>query len=70
MPKQQDSSPKLFSVDQAAAALSVSSWTIRKHLSKGTIKATRLGRRCLISAQEVTRIASEGLPSLSAGEAR
>ena len=56
----------LFGVEDAAKALGqISSWTLRKHLSRGTVKAVRIGRRLFINAEEISRIQSEGLPSLS-----
>ena len=39
-------------------------WTLRKHISKGNIKPTRLGRRVFLSTAEIARIQRDGLPSL------
>jgi hypothetical protein len=58
---------RLYSLDEAAGQLGgVSTWTLRKHLSRGSIKVTRLGRRVFLSASEIERIQREGLPSLTA----
>jgi hypothetical protein len=43
----------------------LSIWTLRKHISRGNVKATRLGRRVFLSSAEIARIQHEGLPSLS-----
>jgi hypothetical protein len=59
-------SPALYSVEDAAWALGkISGWTLRKHLKRGTVSAVRIGRRLFVSAVELRRIQSEGLPSLS-----
>lgn len=54
-------------IDLFAAARTlggVSPWTLRRHITDGTIKATRLGRRVFVRTEEVERIRTEGLPSL------
>ena len=58
------SEQSLFSVAEAAVKLSLSPWTIRAHVRRGTIKVTRCGRRVLIAKAELERIAAEGLPHL------
>ena len=52
----------LFSVAQELG--SISPWTLRKHIAQGTVKATRLGRRVFLRADEIERIRLEGLPPL------
>jgi hypothetical protein len=42
----------------------LSVWTLRKHLLRGNIRPTRLGRKVFVSNEEITRIQREGLPSL------
>lgn len=55
----------LLSVREAAAALSVSPSSLRCWIRLGHIKPTRLGKRVLLPAGEVERIAREGLPTLA-----
>lgn len=57
-------STNLLSLWEAAKECSVSPWTLRKHLTQGTVRATRIGRLVRVSRQEVERIQREGLPSL------
>ena len=57
---------RLFSIDEAGRLLGgISSWTLRKHITVGNVKVTRIGRRVLLDAEEVERIRREGLPSLA-----
>ncbi len=56
---------QLLSVESAAERLGISPWTVRAHLGRKTIRTIRLGRRVLISQEEIRRIFREGLPSLS-----
>jgi excisionase family DNA binding protein len=59
----------LHGLDEAAKMLGgISVWTLRKHISRGGIAATRLGRRVFLSSEEVERIRREGLPSIQARE--
>jgi hypothetical protein len=60
---QQDS--RLYSLVDASRQLGeVSIWTLRKHIIRGTVKPTRLGRKVFLSSAEIERIQREGLPSL------
>ncbi len=60
----------LLSLDKAADALGgISIWTLRKHIAVGNVKVTRIGRRVLLTAEEVERIRREGLPSLARSRA-
>lgn len=60
-----ETSSRLFSLSEAARELGgISTWTLRKHISLGNIRAVRLGRRVTLSSQEIGRIQGEGLPSL------
>lgn len=62
----QQSDVALFTIEDAAKVLGrISSWTLRKHLKRGTVKATRIGRRLFINQDEILRIQAEGLPSLA-----
>lgn len=64
------SEARLFSVEEAGRVLGgISSWSLRKHIAVGNVKVTRIGRRVLITAEEIERIAREGLPSLARGRA-
>lgn len=57
----------LYSLEDAAKVLGrISSWTLRKHLKRGTVKAVRIGRRLFLNADEIRRIQKNGLPSLRA----
>jgi hypothetical protein len=60
-----DSEAQLFSIDEAGRLLGrISPWTLRKHIAVGNVKVTRIGRRVLLTAEEVERIRQDGLPSL------
>lgn len=52
--------PLAMGVKDAAAALSLSPWTIRKYIAKGVIPYIRIGRRVLIEATEVERLIQQG----------
>jgi excisionase family DNA binding protein len=55
----------LLSLQEAAQHLGgLSIWTLRKHVARGTIRVTRVGRRVLIPSEEIERIRRDGLPSL------
>jgi excisionase family DNA binding protein len=54
-------SPRLFSVADSAKQLSVSEDFIRQRIKDGLIKSVRLGDRTMISAEELNRIANEGV---------
>jgi excisionase family DNA binding protein len=51
----------LVSIEEAAAALSISKWTVRKYIDSGAIQTVKLGARRLISSGELERLAREGL---------
>ena len=58
-------SRRLYSVPDAASLCgSISAWTLRKHISRGTVQVTRIGRRVFLRSEEVERIRRDGLPSL------
>jgi hypothetical protein len=58
-------SQRLYSIEDAARALGgISAWTLRKHLDRGTVTATRIGRRVFLSSEEISRVEREGLPPL------
>lgn len=61
----------LFAIGEAAAELGgISPWTLRKHISRGTVRVVRIGRRVMLDADELARIRKDGLPSLGTGVAR
>ena len=57
----------LYSIDRAAALLSVSQWTIRKWLAQGRIASRKLGARRLVPSSEISRIIAAGLESRDEG---
>jgi hypothetical protein len=57
----------LYSLPDAAKSLGgISIWTLRRHISKGHLRAIRIGRRVFLDGEELERIQREGLPSLRA----
>ena len=57
--------PKLLvSIEEAASVLSISPWTVRGHIRRGSIQTVRIGDRQLIRTDELDRIATNGLKSL------
>jgi hypothetical protein len=57
-------SPKLYSICDAAKVFgSISPWTLRKHIARGAIEVTRIGRRVFLRSEEMERIRKAGLPS-------
>jgi hypothetical protein len=60
----------LLPLSRAAESLGrISIWTLRKHIARGNVRVTHLGRRVFLDQQEMLRIAREGLPSLGSGSA-
>ncbi len=58
----------LYSKPDAARRLGgVSIALIDKHIARGTVKATKIGRRTFLSHAELNRISKEGLPGLGNG---
>jgi hypothetical protein len=58
---------RLHSLDAVAKSLGgISVWTLRKHIARGTVRVVRLGKRVFIAEAELSRLAAQGLPSLSA----
>lgn len=59
--------PALYALPEAAKLLGgISVWTLRKHIFRGNVAVTRIGRRVFVPSEEVERIRREGLPSLGA----
>jgi hypothetical protein len=61
----QEHTNRLYSLQDVAGLLGGTSiWTIRAHIKRGSIGAVRLGTRVYVTAEEVTRVLRDGLPSL------
>jgi excisionase family DNA binding protein len=52
---------KLYSISEAARALSLSHWTIRAWIRQKKIKTVAMGSRRLLAAQEIDRLARAGV---------
>jgi excisionase family DNA binding protein len=53
--------PKLLiGIRDAAAALGLSHWTVRKHIRHGKIRTVRIGRRVLVEPRELKRVIESG----------
>lgn len=50
---------QLFDINAAAQVLSISPWTIRNYIKKGSIQPLRIGRRVLLEEAELERFVSE-----------
>jgi excisionase family DNA binding protein len=46
----------LKSVDEAAALLRISKWTVRAYIRAGKLRVVRLGRRVLLPEEELERL--------------
>jgi excisionase family DNA binding protein len=46
----------LLGVVEAAAAIGLSPWTVRKYIAEGKLAAIRIGRRVLIEPSELQRL--------------
>ena len=65
MRSQNQQESQLYSLADASRQLGdLSIWTLRKHVFRGNVRPTRLGRRIFLSSEEIARIRREGLPSL------
>lgn len=54
---------RLYSIEQASRYLGdVSPHTLRKRVQTGDVIVTRLGKRTMLSQEELDRISREGLP--------
>ena len=50
----------LKSVEEAAVLLGISPWTVRAYIREGKLRPVRLGRRVLVSEEELERLIAEG----------
>ena len=56
---------RLFSLADSTETLGrMSLWTLRRHVTLGHVKITRIGKRIFINSDELNRIYTDGLPSL------
>jgi excisionase family DNA binding protein len=55
-----DSVKLLWNVKEAANALGLSPWTIRRYIIDGKLQIVRLGRRVLLEPAECRRLLEEG----------
>jgi excisionase family DNA binding protein len=46
----------LIGIQEAAAAIGLSAWTVRKYIRSGKIKAVRIGRRVLVEPSELENL--------------
>jgi hypothetical protein len=70
-PSRKLATPKLsYTVEDSAAALSISTSILWRLISHGLVKSTRTGASIRIPAEEVARLAREGVPKLPAGYKR
>gem|GEM_PF-1165694 len=58
---EQESIPKLLSLEEASELLCISIWTLRVWVSQGRIGSVKLGARRLLLASEVSRFVNEGI---------
>ena len=59
-------SKALHNMEDSARELGeISPWTLRKHIKLGNVKVVRIGRRIFLNSDEIRRIQTQGLPSLS-----
>ncbi len=49
-----------FGIDEAAALIGLSPWTLRKYISTGKLSVVKIGRRTLIERAELERLVEEG----------
>jgi len=65
---EQSGEQHLYSKEEAAKRLgNISMATIDKHIRRGNLRVTKIGRRPFLSHTELNRISREGLPSLGNG---
>jgi len=69
--KKQSRSQRLYNVEQAGEYLGgVSPHTVRKKIQSGEVKVVRLGRRTMVSQEELDRISRHGWSPLRQSTAR
>jgi excisionase family DNA binding protein len=50
----------LVDINEAAAALGLSPWTVRQYIRQGKLPAVRIGRRVLVEPDELARFIAQG----------
>jgi excisionase family DNA binding protein len=50
----------LLNVREAGHMLSISPWTVRRYISTGKLRPTRIGRRVLVEPAELQRLVEAG----------
>ena len=50
----------LIGIQEAAAAIGLSPWTVRAYVRQGRIRGVRIGRRVLIEPRELERLVESG----------
>jgi excisionase family DNA binding protein len=59
--------PLAISIRDAALALSLSPWTVRKYIAKGIIPSVRIGRRVLIEPSKLEKLIAQNRRNHHAG---
>jgi excisionase family DNA binding protein len=57
---------QLYTVEQFAERIKASPWTVRAHLSRGSLKPVRVGRLIRLSHAQLLEVLEHGLPPLRA----
>jgi excisionase family DNA binding protein len=55
---------QLYTVEQFAERIKASPWTVRAHLSRGTLRPVRVGRLVRLSHSQLLEVLEKGLPPL------
>jgi excisionase family DNA binding protein len=55
-----DNQELVMDIKQAAHALSISPWTIRRCIAEGKLRPVRIGRRVLLERSELERLVEAG----------
>lgn len=50
----------VLDIKEAAHALSISPWTVRRYITDGKVKPVRIGRRVLLEPAELQRLVEAG----------
>ena len=57
--------PLAVGFDRAAELTGLSSFTLRRYVKRGWLRATRCGRRWIVAIAELERLVREGVPPVS-----
>jgi excisionase family DNA binding protein len=58
----------LIGIQEAAAAIGLSPWTVRQYVRNGRIRGVKIGRRVLIEPRELERLVESGQIGAENGE--